>query len=639
MDRIPLAVRFQATLLAVTGAVLVTAPRAAPAFAFAVSALLLAADAGRPRFENWRRLIAEPLIAAIAAFLAFALLSAAWSPVPVDSLSRVGIAVAVFASVLLGALVVVSSSLRANLLMAGWMLVGISLGLLYLIHEVVTNQSFLLWLINTFPELRLPSSMWRVAEQQVVEVHPANLRWNIATANILQWAMLLVIAINWRGRTGWGLSAVVLAGVILVTLLSEDMTSKIAIGIALLVFLVAKFAPKISLRIMMLAWVIAVFGAVPLTSAVTSLVRTHDIDVGTSFGQRLVMWEFVGTQVQKAPVLGLGAASSGSQSVERPKVSEALEEASEPLKRQPLPHPHNLFLQVWYELGLVGAVLFGLIGLAMLRSASQGPPIARPYILAGMAAAMVIASAKWDLWQSWYLAMLGLLLLSWTTAVRLADSAPVLAAEGTTFRKIAFPPALRDLRSAKLLMKAALGIALFGLFAYWAYVLSVRSQVEKAIVALSQCVREASTSDAPQDKQACVAPAEQLAELLSNVDPRYATSGWTPVRVYVHRRNIVSFEPACQSLAKNDQVLRVVVRYPAAESPPSGQQAKSPARFDFTFGAGAPTNTAGQFTYSAPQGCLAIGVIDSPDYELISFGPYDAAKKAFVWRHSIRSRN
>ena len=52
----------------------------------------------------------------------------------------------------------------------------------------------------------------------------------------------------------------------------------------------------------------------------------------------------------------------------------------ETLKRTPLPPSisHSIYLQTWFELGLVGAALLTLVGLSVLAIRSH-PPLVQPY--------------------------------------------------------------------------------------------------------------------------------------------------------------------------------------------------------------------------------------------------------------------
>ena len=68
------------------------------------------------------------------------------------------------------------------------------------------------------------------------------------------------------------------------------------------------------------------------------------------------------------------------------------------------PHAHNVFLQVWYELGAVGARLFCALGLAVLAAIARAARPAQAYLAAGFASASVIGAFTWGLWQPWFLA-------------------------------------------------------------------------------------------------------------------------------------------------------------------------------------------------------------------------------------------
>ena len=75
-------------------------------------------------------------------------------------------------------------------------------------------------------------------------------------------------------------------------------------------------------------------------------------------------------------------------------------------------HPHNSFLQVWVELGIVGAILAGAVLMLMLRSLAVLPPGPRVAALALVAAAASVAFVEHGAWQAWWTAGLGVA-ISW----------------------------------------------------------------------------------------------------------------------------------------------------------------------------------------------------------------------------------
>jgi hypothetical protein len=71
-------------------------------------------------------------------------------------------------------------------------------------------------------------------------------------------------------------------------------------------------------------------------------------------------------------------------------------------------HAHSLFLQTWFELGAIGAVLAALAGgavatrIRLLRKRSQ------PFGVATFVAFATIAAFAWGVWETWWMATVGL---------------------------------------------------------------------------------------------------------------------------------------------------------------------------------------------------------------------------------------
>ena len=116
--------------------------------------------------------------------------------------------------------------------------------------------------------------------------------------------------------------------------------------------------------------------------------------------QRVSIWHHTAEAVSENPVFGVGIQSTrflGNDS------GDVTSERADDSTRKLGWHAHNNYLQVWFELGAVGAVLFLAMGLATLRTTMT---LSRPLIptaLATFAALMVSAASGWSLWQAWYL--------------------------------------------------------------------------------------------------------------------------------------------------------------------------------------------------------------------------------------------
>lgn len=118
----------------------------------------------------------------------------------------------------------------------------------------------------------------------------------------------------------------------------------------------------------------------------------------TSSIHREYMWRFVLDEIDKAPLwLGHGADASRGYPGATQKIMWGIE-------LMPL-HPHNGALQVWLELGLLGALACALlpllIGLKALRTSADGAALA----MAVLSAYGVLWLLSYGIWQSWWLAL------------------------------------------------------------------------------------------------------------------------------------------------------------------------------------------------------------------------------------------
>jgi O-antigen ligase len=135
-----------------------------------------------------------------------------------------------------------------------------------------------------------------------------------------------------------------------------------------------------------------------------------------SAAHRLIIWQFVGERIAERPLLGWGLDSSRAI----PGGHDTVQSFSE---RLPL-HPHNAALQLWLELGVLGGMLGAFIvawpALRIDRALARGAPQA---VAVGLVAATaVVALLGFGIWQSWWVATLGL--VSMCAVAILPSSAP-----------------------------------------------------------------------------------------------------------------------------------------------------------------------------------------------------------------------
>lgn len=190
----------------------------------------------------------------------------------------------------------------------------------------------------------------------------------------------------------------------------------LALGVGLVAFLIALSAPRfalIALGLGLAGWLIAAPFVTPVIMAQEALVaRLPD-----SWAIRAEMWTFVSERIREALVMGHG--------MDAARTIEGQSEVRGIVFNLVSLHPHSASLQIWYELGAVGAGLGALAlivggfaaaaGLAKQREAAAA-------VAGVMASAGVIANVSFGAWQEWWLSGI-VIAAACANAVRRANSA------------------------------------------------------------------------------------------------------------------------------------------------------------------------------------------------------------------------
>jgi O-antigen ligase len=141
--------------------------------------------------------------------------------------------------------------------------------------------------------------------------------------------------------------------------------------------------------------------AAPLATKLPALEQLAERrDLTVSIYHRASIWQFVGARVADKPVLGWGMHASRTM----PGGHNTIGGTAELI---PL-HPHNAPLQIWLELGAIGAALLAAL-LGFLAIACNGTPVRRAVLGATLITALAIASLSYGIWQGWWFATLWLL--------------------------------------------------------------------------------------------------------------------------------------------------------------------------------------------------------------------------------------
>ena len=141
---------------------------------------------------------------------------------------------------------------------------------------------------------------------------------------------------------------------------------------------------------------------VPLADAAYRSGAQHAQWLPDNARARIIIWAATAEKVRQHPLLGIGAGST-------PAVHKAAEPAAEQRPADILPwstgvHSHNMFLQIWYELGAAGVCLLLSLGLALLALIGRMPSAIQPHALAAFVSVSAVNAFSWSLWYPWLLA-------------------------------------------------------------------------------------------------------------------------------------------------------------------------------------------------------------------------------------------
>ena len=231
--------------------------------------------------------------------------------------------------------------------------------------------------------------------------------------NLLNPALSVLAIVCWpfaaAAQRFLGIVALMVATMIV---LSGDMvTARIAIAVGGVVWLLAqglgRYFVKLLGTIAVLAIVLAPFVIyLPQIDAV----RPQLDGMRSSVAHRLCIWEFTSARILEKPLFGWGLDSS--RSIPGGEV-ECIEDGPSLAL-----HPHNAALQVWLELGLVGAfALAALVAMAfrVVATLPPGMPIAGG--AAALVSALTTAALSYGIWQNWWIAVLALMAMTIRSAL------------------------------------------------------------------------------------------------------------------------------------------------------------------------------------------------------------------------------
>lgn len=342
----------------------------------------------------WRqgRALPWPRGAAVAAGLAlgaWAMASAAWAIEPGRALTT-GLSLLGMVALAAGAARALEdgdAATRARLVLL--LAIGLAVGLAAATIDTLTGNAI------------------RAAVRGLKDV-PATLAFGLKPAGSVMALLLpLAVALPWPALPRIGFLA---AGAAVLILLPGD-TAKIAAVAGLLAAGAAHFAPRAVPRLIGAGLGVVILAMPLLVAAIPALPVER---LPASALHRMLIWDFTAARIAERPLLGWGMEASreipGGRDQPASAALDRMRVADPALRRwfaephvQILPlHPHNGALQLWLELGGIGAAIAALLAWFLGVAAARAPS---PAAAAGaLASAAVTAMLSFGAWQAWWVA-------------------------------------------------------------------------------------------------------------------------------------------------------------------------------------------------------------------------------------------
>jgi len=228
---------------------------------------------------------------------------------------------------------------------------------------------------------------------------------------LLLWPLLAF----WRLEQRYGRALLVIAAMAVLAVAGLSTTARVTLPIGLATLVAAWLAPRVTAR------ALAVFTVI-MAASLPFLLRilSHDRvlfwrHLKQSGLHRLEIWDYMTARVFERPWLGWGLSNA-----KRVPILPAEQRAYVFVEPYGI-YPHNQWLELWLETGVIGVALGLAFALLVLWRIAQMPARVAPFAYAAFAAALSISASSFELTtDSWWaaLALTALLLrLAATTAI------------------------------------------------------------------------------------------------------------------------------------------------------------------------------------------------------------------------------
>ena len=364
-----------------------------------------------------------PVMLALVALGAYLVLNSAWSVDRVEAGTKVVFFAFVVGSVYLAIQGLPALGVRTHQRLVHGVLIGVAIGALFLMIECLFGQPIKRGVLTLLPVLQPDRKHVKVAEGgQIKEIALYVLNRNFAILCLSIWPAFLMLRSSLATRNATIAAAALTLVCVLAVFKSEHETSMLAIAFSFAAFAGMILAAPIMRRVILAGWVVATLLVVPIASLSYSAGLHQAKWIPQTGRNRIILWGFTANEIKKAPLLGVGVAAT--KDLDEQAAGSAVRPADHTYPLRTGRHSHNIFMQTWYELGAVGALLLFVAGVLGLRVLERLPRDLQPYAYASFVSAVIIGAFSWGMWQTWFMAAFGI----WALLLAVAVLMPPVAA-------------------------------------------------------------------------------------------------------------------------------------------------------------------------------------------------------------------
>ena len=384
----------------------VAVPRIGPLVVVSLSLLVaIFVLADEIRRGEGRARISELLLRPESIFVAWVLAACLWAYAPLKALGE-AVLLALFILHLLflprvlERLEAVQIQAIARGILIGFLLAGV-----FVCYEIWMRDAIVRFVLTYFPQLErgLPRH-GTIQDGQVVRMG-GNISTRSSAVLVLFWCpAVLAATLYTRGRVRL-LSFLAIAAMSLIVLLhpnTESQSAQLVLVIAAVTLGLALGLPKLAPWLVGAALACNLFLIVPASIALFRADMHLSPSLFPSAQARVIIWNYTSERVLENPILGVGSNSTRYLDEDRVKRGEVTVPPGYVAAPQTRAHPHNVYLQIWYELGIVGVLAFAVLGFSVLRRITTLPEPSRALALTHAAACMTVIVSTYGMWQAWF---------------------------------------------------------------------------------------------------------------------------------------------------------------------------------------------------------------------------------------------